>query len=382
MAATITVDALDAIVQCVRDVLGDDIAAGDAIDADASFVQLGLSSIHAARFVSMVCEQCSLGTPLSALVLLEHTTPRRLSLHVRSLQGPVAARPVVGHGERRSHAPSSGTPRSISIAHRDCRSLDHDALLDTFSEVKEHVFTQLEAGDNNLAVNFKTRLMASQDGGEAVLSSGLSYSLFGAGGHCRELVHQLTHAGCTIDGIFDDNQSQQGTVLEGILVSGGKSSIKRGANWLLSIGQNEVRKKISSSVPESNLGKPFVHPSVGYVPASSSIGSGSQICENVRIGPNVKIGKHCIISFGASIAHDCIIEDFAFIAERCVLAGAVHVGEGALIGIGAVVAPQRSIGNWSTVMTMSAVCQDIPERYSCGGVPAVLFGPADTVKLV
>ena len=80
-------DVLDAIVQCVRDVLGIENTARDVIDADASFVQLGLSSIHAARFVAMVCERCSLSTQLSALVLLEHTTPRRLTSHVLSLQG-------------------------------------------------------------------------------------------------------------------------------------------------------------------------------------------------------------------------------------------------------------------------------------------------------
>ena len=131
--------------------------------------------------------------------------------------------------------------------------------------------------------------------------------MFGAGGHCKELIHQLIHAGSEIDGIFDDSLSVHGQTLEGFVVQGRTSNLKTDTNWLLSIGQNEARKEISCLIPESNEGHPFIHPSVGYVPDSCTIGAGTQILENARIGPNVTIGKHCIIGFGASIAHDCVI---------------------------------------------------------------------------
>ena len=118
------------------------------------------------------------------------------------------------------------------------------------------------------------------------------------------------------------------------------------------------------------------------MPESTVIGAGTSICENVRIGPNVTIGKHCIICFGASIGHDVVIEDYSFIGERVILSGAVHVGEGALVGIGAVVTPRRSVGACSSVMAQSAVCHDVPERHACGGVPAVDFGPTSKVRLI
>ena len=59
------------------------------------------------------------------------------------------------------------------------------------------------------------------------------------------------------------------------------------------------------------------------------------------------------------------------------LAGFAAVGEGAVVGMGAVVAPKVSVGAWSTVMVQSAVVGDVPERVKCGGVPAAVFGPSE-----
>ena len=185
-----------------------------------------------------------------------------------------------------------------------CVEVDN-TLKSTFADIKEFIFSHLEQGDNNLASICKNS--CSKPTQLSILSNKLSFSLFGAGGHCKELIHQLIHAGSEIDGIFDDSLSVHGQTLEGFVVQGRTSNLKTDTNWLLSIGQNEARKEISCLIPESNEGHPFIHPSVGYVPDSCTIGAGTQILENARIGPNVTIGKHCIIGFGASIAHDCVI---------------------------------------------------------------------------
>ena len=48
----------------------------------------------------------------------------------------------------------------------------------------------------------------------------------------------------------------------------------------------------------------------------------------------------------------------------------VVVGEGALVGIGANVIPERTIGAWSVVGAGATVIEDVPERATVVGVPA------------
>jgi acetyltransferase-like isoleucine patch superfamily enzyme len=52
------------------------------------------------------------------------------------------------------------------------------------------------------------------------------------------------------------------------------------------------------------------------------------------------------------------------------MGGDVRIGEGALIGIGAVVLPRVSIGAWSTVGAGAVVTKDVPAGTTVVGVPA------------
>ncbi len=65
-----------------------------------------------------------------------------------------------------------------------------------------------------------------------------------------------------------------------------------------------------------------------------------------------------------------IVADHAHIAPGAHLGGDVRIGEGAFVGIGATVMPQRSIGAWSIVGAGALVHRDIPDRATAIGVPA------------
>ena len=69
------------------------------------------------------------------------------------------------------------------------------------------------------------------------------------------------------------------------------------------------------------------------------------------------------------------------IACFVVQGGASKLQEGAVLGMGAIIAPHRTIGRWSTVLINSAVVSDMPDGVSCGGVPAVVFGKATTSRV-
>ena len=76
------------------------------------------------------------------------------------------------------------------------------------------------------------------------------------------------------------------------------------------------------------------------------------------------------------------VENFAAVAgQAAMLAGFSEIGEGAILGMGAIVAPKVRVGPWSTVMINSAVVADVPASTACGGVPSVSFGPTERTNV-
>ena len=51
-----------------------------------------------------------------------------------------------------------------------------------------------------------------------------------------------------------------------------------------------------------------------------------------HIGPNVKIGRNCIINTFANIEHGSIIGNYCHISTRATINGKVIVGEGSFVG--------------------------------------------------
>ncbi|ABK43928.1 UDP-3-O-[3-hydroxymyristoyl] glucosamine N-acyltransferase [Magnetococcus marinus MC-1] len=61
------------------------------------------------------------------------------------------------------------------------------------------------------------------------------------------------------------------------------------------------------------------------------IGAGTRIDNQVQIGHNVQVGKHCVIVSQVGIAGSCVIGDYVVIAGQAGLAPHVEVGRGARI---------------------------------------------------
>lgn len=84
------------------------------------------------------------------------------------------------------------------------------------------------------------------------------------------------------------------------------------------------------------------------------IGKGSKIDNLCHIAHNCQIGKNCVIIAGATLCGSVIVEDNAYISTAAVRQQ-LHVGEGALVGLGAVVVKDVEtstvvIGNPAKVM--------------------------------
>lgn len=192
--------------------------------------------------------------------------------------------------------------------------------------------------------------------------------LYGASGHAKVIIDSLKATGKQISGIFDDNLEVK-QLLE-FQVSGPFDGIRLGNEELIiSIGLNNVRKKIVENLPETIRYGKAIHPSA-IISENATIGFGTVVMQGAVIQSSVSIGNHCIINTTASVDHDCVIEDYVHISPNATLCGAVYVGEGTQVGSGAVVIPGVKIGKWSLVAAGAVVMKDVPDNVLVIGNPA------------
>lgn len=194
---------------------------------------------------------------------------------------------------------------------------------------------------------------------------GTKVNLFGASGHCKVIIDILLANNFEIGDIVDDNPKTE-TLLQYKVQKNENSVFKSDSNWIISIGNNGIRKKISATVHVKYI--KVIHP-FAQISSFVKIGEGTVVMPGVVVNPDVSIGKHCIINTGAIIEHDVKIEDFVHICPGVALAGDVKVGEGSQIGIGATVIQGVKIGKWAMIGAGAVIIKDVPDYSTVVGNP-------------
>lgn len=90
-------------------------------------------------------------------------------------------------------------------------------------------------------------------------------------------------------------------------------------------------------------GMPFatvVHPTA-RVSARSTLGSGTIVSTGVQIAACTQVGKYVFINRGVLIGHHTTISDYVTVQPGANIAGACHIGEGAYIGMGAIIVDRK-----------------------------------------
>jgi sugar O-acyltransferase (sialic acid O-acetyltransferase NeuD family) len=180
--------------------------------------------------------------------------------------------------------------------------------------------------------------------------------LFGASGHCKVIIDIIQKSNLeVIENIIDDNPVED--KIDNItIIKTPNDDFFKGKSLIISIGNNAIRKKITSRISANYL--VAIHPK-SILASKVSIAEGCVIMAGAIINADVVIGKHSIINSGAVIEHDCILGDFVHISPNASLAGSVIVGEGSQIGIGAIIIQGVKIGNWVTIGAGAVVLNDV-----------------------
>ncbi len=201
--------------------------------------------------------------------------------------------------------------------------------------------------------------------------------ILGAGGHAQviaDILLSLNEAGSPLQpiGFLDDNPALIGQSRLGLAILGSLNQLSEVAHdaVIIGIGHNPTRSRLYQRLQVE--GEQFIsacHPRA-IVARDVVIGTGSVVNAGAVINPGASIGQNVIVNTSCSIDHHNVIYDHVHIAPGAHLGGDVCVEEGAFVGIGAIVMPQRRVGAWSTVGAAALVHRDVPCHTTVIGVPA------------
>jgi sugar O-acyltransferase (sialic acid O-acetyltransferase NeuD family) len=142
------------------------------------------------------------------------------------------------------------------------------------------------------------------------------------------------------------------------------------AQALVALGDNKLRQRVTLKLQELGFSFATAIAQSAYVSPSAIVGSGTVIMPKAVVGASAKIGQGVVLNTASSVDHDVDIGDFVHVAPGCHLAGNVRVEQGAMLGIGTCVIPERHIGAWAILGANSTVVRDVPAGTTYIGTPA------------
>lgn len=202
--------------------------------------------------------------------------------------------------------------------------------------------------------------------------------LWGAVGQAKLVRPIVKHFGGRIAAVFDDNPKFQSPWPETPIYYGWDALISwiserdtSDMGFIIGLGgKGRVRLELHDKMAALGIDPiTLVHPSA-IIDEEAEINAGSQIMAGTVIGPEVQIGRQCVINTGASVDHNCILNDGSEISPGVTLCGHVTVGIAAWVTAGATVLPMVNIGADSVVGAGSMVNRDVPEGLTVVGMPA------------
>lgn len=225
---------------------------------------------------------------------------------------------------------------------------------------------------------FRNRGLSDQD---VFVSAIVEAILWGATGQARVLRECLGHLGISVVALFDNDESVR-SPFEDVAVLGGRVAFEawvrqrdartESTGFLAAVGGERGADRFAihtELVGHGLVPLRVVHPTA-FVADDTILGEGSQILAQSAVCVGVELGVACIVNTAASVDHECKLGDGVHVCPGARLAGCVIVERFATIGIGASVLPRMRVGEGAVVGAGAVVIDHVEPYTVVVGVPA------------
>jgi sugar O-acyltransferase (sialic acid O-acetyltransferase NeuD family) len=113
----------------------------------------------------------------------------------------------------------------------------------------------------------------------------------------------------------------------------------------------------------------LVHPGAS-VSSRVRLGRGTYVNHGVSVGGGTVVGDHVALGPGAIVGHDSILEDFALIAPGAVISGFCRIGLACYVGAAAAIRQRVTVGDGALVGMGAVVLRDVLPGQTVVGNPA------------
>ncbi len=198
--------------------------------------------------------------------------------------------------------------------------------------------------------------------------------IVGGGGHAKVVIDALRALGYSDAQLFivDDDPARQGRTLLSIVVRAPSAELRLAGGWFhVAIGDCAARARTAQSFRAAGLrALSVVHPAA-RIAGSARLAGGSFVAAGAIVGPDAALEDDCIVNHNAVVDHDCRIGLSCHVAPGATLGGGVSLGARVLVGAGASVLPGLSLGDDCVLGAGGVLLDDLPQRCTAVGVPAL-----------
>lgn len=195
--------------------------------------------------------------------------------------------------------------------------------------------------------------------------------ILGKGGHAESLADIVERENkYEITGyVVNDNVQRSGDEKYPVLGSDHdleqifKSGIKYAALGIGYLGKSDLRERLWTKLKSIGYTIPVICDPSAVLAGNIELGEGTMVGKGAIVNANASVGKMCIINTGAIIEHDCIVEEFSHISVGSVLCGGVQVGKASFVGANATVIQGKRIGNRCIVGAGMVVRKDVGDNH-------------------
>lgn len=138
----------------------------------------------------------------------------------------------------------------------------------------------------------------------------------------------------------------------------------------LAVANGRIRRVLDARCRDAGIGFLTVRSREHVEMDEVQIGEGALISPYTVVTSNIRIGRHFHLNLYSYVEHDCVIGDFVTFAPSVRCNGAVHIGDGAYVGAGAVIRQGLHIGADATIGMGAVVTKNVPAGETWIGNPA------------